>query len=142
MIVGQPLVLECNVIAVRGINSQVDIVWSNANSGKELLRSNNVNGSITNSSTVLYRDYFNISQLTTDDNGITYQCEVIINADPPVRASDNITLHVIGKYLCYIYTLPLYSLQFQHSILLTQQLLLYFKYFKLIWLVVLTIFSV
>ena len=96
MIVGQPLTLECNVIAVRGINSQVDIVWSDVNSSKESISSDDVSG-IMNFTSVLYRDSFNIPQLTTDHNGITYECEVIINADPPVAATDTFTLHVTGK---------------------------------------------
>ena len=96
MIVGQPLALECNVTAVRGINSQVDIVWSDVNSSKQLMRSDNVSA-LMNFTSVLYRDSFNIPQLTTDHNGITYKCEVIINADPPVTATDTFTLRVTGK---------------------------------------------
>ena len=141
MIVGQPLTLECNASAVRGINSQVDIVWSNDNSSKELTRSKNVSALMTNFSTVLlYKDYFNISKLTTDHDGITYECEVIINADPPVRATDNIAIHVTGKHLSYFnHKCNLYSVQFQCSEFLAHQLN-YSK--KLIWLVVLTLSSV
>ena len=95
MIVGQPFTLECIVTAVRGINSQVDIVWSrNYNNGSEQWRRNNLTASIRNFNTVVYSNSVNISQLTTDDNSVTYECKVIINF---VEASDNFTLRVIGK---------------------------------------------
>ena len=104
MIVGQPLTLECVATAVRGINSQVDIIWNNNSSAKEFRR-NDVNASMTNllMSSVVYKDYFNISQLTTDDNNVTYQCEIIINSNPSVMASGSFTLHVIGKNLRNMY---------------------------------------
>ena len=102
MIVGQPFSLECIITTVRGINSQVNIIWSRGNDGEERTREN-VNASITISS-VMYRDYFNISQLTTDENGETYRCEVMINANPSVIANDSYTLHVIGKNCNYVRT--------------------------------------
>ena len=95
MVVGQPLTLECLVTTVRGINSQVCIVWKY--SSKELKI--NVSASITVFSSVVYRDYLNISQLSTDDNDVTYECEVIINASPPVTETGRFTLHVNGKQL-------------------------------------------
>ena len=113
MMVGQPLILECMVTTVRGINSQVDIVWRNINSDEEL---RNTSIAIFNSSSVPYRDYLNISQVTTDDNDVTYQCEVTINAYPPVMEIDTVALHVNGKYLSYFnynYYMYMYSLQFQ-----------------------------
>jgi len=98
MIVGQPLTLECIVTTVRGINSQVDIVWTNVDNGSELQRSYNVSGSIETLSSV-YRDYFNISQLTTDHNDVKYECKVIINANISVMATGSFTLAVIGKHM-------------------------------------------
>ena len=96
MIVGQPFSLECIVATVRGINSVVNIIWSKGD--EELIQKReNASASLTMFSSVLYRDYLNISQLTTDDNDETYRCEVMINADPPVVTSDSYTLHVIGK---------------------------------------------
>ena len=98
MIVGQPFSLECIVATVRGINSLVNIIWSKGSGGEELVQKReNASASLTMFSSVLYRDYLNISQLTTDDNDETYRCEVMINADPPVMTSDSYTLHVIGK---------------------------------------------
>ena len=94
-VVGQPLILECNVTAVRGINSQVTIVWSNINSNKEL-RIVNVSVSLKTFDSVIYRDYLNIPQLTTDHNDVTYECEVTIN---DVMATDKFTF---GKCLSCI----------------------------------------
>jgi len=91
MIVGQPLTLECIVTTVRGINSQVDIMWTNVDNGSELQRSNNVSGSMETLGSI-YRDYFNISQLTTDHNDVKYECKVIINANPLVMATGSFTL--------------------------------------------------
>ena len=95
--VGQPFSLECIITTARGINSLVNIIWRKGN--KLVQERENANASLTMFSSVLYKDYLNISQLTTDDNDETYRCEVMINADPPVMANDSYTLHVIGKWL-------------------------------------------
>ena len=97
MIVGQPFSLECIVTTVRGINSLVNIIWSKGDEELVVRKRENASASSTIFSSVLYRDYLNISQLTTDDNDETYRCEVMINAGPPVMTSDSYTLHVIGK---------------------------------------------
>ena len=98
--VGQSLTLQCEVITVRGITSRVDIVWSNG--GKELQRMNNV-PSTTMSNSLVYTDSYNISQLSTTDNGRVIQCEIVINTSPPVMANDSITLDVTGKLLPTIF---------------------------------------
>jgi len=96
ILVGQPFSLECIITTVRGINSQVNIIWSKGSDNEELKREN-VSANVTMFSSVMYRDYLNISQITTDDDNETYRCEIIINSSSPVTASDNYTLHVIGK---------------------------------------------
>ena len=92
--VGQSLTLQCEVTTVRGITSRVDIVWRN---GTELRRMNNVS-STTMDNSLVYTDTYTISQLNTTDDDRVIQCEVVINASPPVMASDSITLDVIGEY--------------------------------------------
>ena len=94
--VGQSLTLQCEVTTVRGITSRVDIVWSSG--GTEFQRMNNVSSTTMNNSLV-YTDSYTISQLSTTDEGIVIQCEVVINADPLVMANDNITLDVTGTYI-------------------------------------------
>ena len=80
---------------VRGITSRVDIVWSS--DGIELERMNNVS-STTMSSSLVYTDYYTISQLSTTDDDRVIQCEGVINANASVMASDSITLDVNGEY--------------------------------------------
>ena len=96
ILVGQPFSLECIITTVRGINSQVNIIWSKGGDNEELKREN-VSANVTMFSSVMYRDYLSISQITTDDDNETYKCEIIINSNSPVTASDSYTLHVIGK---------------------------------------------
>jgi len=96
-IVGQLLTLECSVTTVRGITSTVDVVWSSDDT--ELERMEGVIVSSTADNSVVYTDTYNISQLSTTDDGREYQCEVVINTSPPVMANDSVTLDVMGKYL-------------------------------------------
>ena len=94
--VGQSLTLQCNVTTVRGITSRVDIVWSSG--GIELERMNNVS-STTMDNSLVYTNSYSISQLSTTDEGTVIQCEVVINASPPVMASNNTILDVTGELL-------------------------------------------
>jgi len=92
--VGQSLILECSVTTVRGITSTVDIIWSSG--GIELERMEGVNVSSTTDNSVVYTNTYNISQLSTTDDGREYQCEVVINTSPPVMANDSVILDVMG----------------------------------------------
>ena len=93
-IVGQSLTLESTVTTVRGITSRVDIVWSN--NGLMLKLTEGFNHTSTSNNSVIYTDIYTIPQLNTSDEGRNIQCDTFINA---VRASDNVTLNVTGKYL-------------------------------------------
>ena len=98
--VGQSLRLNCQVTTVTGITSNITVTWTSC--GEILLIMNISQGT----STVFY----DISQLTTEDQGKMYYCEVVINTNPPITASDHITLSVNGKwcsisiysYTCYV----------------------------------------
>jgi len=92
--VGQSLILECSVTTVRGITSRVDILWSS--DGTEFERMEGVNVSSTTDNSVMYTNTYNISQLSTTDDGREYQCEVVINTSPLVMANDSVTLDVMG----------------------------------------------
>ena len=94
--VGQSLMLLCEVTTVRGNTSRVDIVWS---SNGIVLRRINDTISTTMDNSLVYTDFYNISQLSTTDDGRVIQCEVVINASPPVMATSSITLNVIGVYI-------------------------------------------
>ena len=94
-IVGQLLMLECRVTTVRGITSRIDIEWTTGNT--ILQRTEGVNITLTASDSVVYKDIYNITQVSTFDDGRVYQCKVIINTNPQLMATDSITLDVTGK---------------------------------------------
>ena len=104
---GQSLTLQCEVTTVKGITSRVDIVWSS--DGTVLRRTNNVS-STTIDNSLVYTDSYNISQLSTTDDGRVIQCEVVINTILSVMASDSITLDMTGEcdIVMYIYIATYY----------------------------------
>ena len=87
--IGDPLTLDCTVTAVRGISSSVNIIWTTG--GRVVRRVDNITADIENDYAI-YTDLFEISSLSTIDNGREYQCTVVINASQPVYNSDQITL--------------------------------------------------
>ena len=93
--VGQSLLLECSINAVRGITSRVDIVWSS--DGSELKRTEGLIHSSTTNDSVLYAEFYTIPQLSTLDEGRTITCDVFINATSPITTTDSVTLNVTGK---------------------------------------------
>ena len=99
---GQSLILSCNITAVRGITSEVEIVWSS--DSVELQRTKGINGSLVATKSVLYTDLYEISQLSTSDESKTYVCKSLITATLPVAVTNNITLNVTGKLnFTYVY---------------------------------------
>ena len=99
--IGDPLILDCTVIAVRGISSSVDILWTTG--GRVVKRVDNITADIENDNAI-YTDSFKISSLSVIDNGREYQCTVVINANQPVYSNDQITLKFPGEYNIYVYT--------------------------------------
>jgi len=94
--VGQSLVLACDVTAVRGITSRVDIVWRSG--GVTLTRRNSTTPTLNDGGMLLYTDYYAFPRtLNTTDDGREYHCDVVINTSPPVMATGSYTLDVIGK---------------------------------------------
>ena len=94
--IGDPLILECTVTAVRGISSSVDIIWTTG--GRVVRRVDNITANVEDDSTI-YTDSFEISSLSAIDNGREYQCTVVINAIQRVYNSDRITLMFAGEYI-------------------------------------------
>ena len=92
---GQPLILQCSVTAIRDINSRVDFVWTS--NGTELERVEGATGISSTSNLAVYTRYYIISQLSIADNNSLYTCEVIINRSPTLSSSTNLTLIVNGK---------------------------------------------
>jgi len=96
-VIGQPLTLECNITAVRGIISRMDIVWSS--NEVELQRTVGAMLHVTtNSNSVIYRDFYTIPQLSANDDNTTVECDAIINVSPPVVVTGNVTLLVRGMF--------------------------------------------
>ena len=95
--IGDPLILDCIVTAVRGISSSVDIMWTTG--GIVVRRVDNITADIENDNAV-YTDSFEISSLSAIDNGREYQCTVVINASQPVTSSNQTTLIFAGEHLC------------------------------------------
>ena len=93
-ILGQSLTLQCEVTAVRGITSRVDIVWRDGS-----MELNRTNDTTLMGNPPVYTNFYTISQLSATDDGKVIECEVVINASPPVMANDNVTLDVMGKYI-------------------------------------------
>ena len=93
--VGQLLPLECIMTTARGITSTMDIVWSI--DGVVIKKTIGANISSSNSSSILYRDFYNISLLTTAEDSRVYKCKGAINTTPVLTAESSTTLNVIGK---------------------------------------------
>ena len=131
--VGQSLTLQCEVTTVRGITSEVDIVWSSDGS---VLRSINDTTATIMDNSLVYTDSYTISQLNTTDYGRVIQCEVVINVSPSIMANDSITLDVTGKN-CIIICLIINSLLLYTQFPLLQSLYHHLVPFKELWWVVL-----
>ena len=99
--VGQPLILECDVTTVRGITSSVDIVWSSDNSELNTVRGVEISSTIND--TLLFTNTYSIPQLTTADENKEYQCEVFIDTETPVIATNIVMLNVTGKNIIIIH---------------------------------------
>ena len=100
-IVGQPLLLECIVITVRGITSTMDIVWSSDDVAFHTER--NVSINLSTSLFASYMSTYIIPQLSTPDDGRVYICEVVINASPSITATGSIEMDVVGNLTSYVY---------------------------------------
>ena len=96
-ILGQSLTLHCEVTTVRGITTNVNIVWR---SNGETLRRNYDVSSTTGNNSLVYTDTYTISLLSSTDDGRVINCEVVIDgASPSVVANENITLDVTSEYI-------------------------------------------
>ena len=89
------LMMKCDVTAVRGITSRLDIVWSS--NGSELKSTKGANVSSVADSWVLFTSTYVIPQLSTADEGRECQCIVVIDSNSSVMVADVVTLNVTGK---------------------------------------------
>ena len=95
-IVGQSLTLQCNGTTVRGITSDVNILWRRGNT---VIATTRVTAATTTDNLLVYRDSYAISQLNTSDDDVVYECRLAVHSTPQVRANDFVTLDVTRKWL-------------------------------------------
>ena len=95
---GQATTLECNVTAVRGITSRVDIIWRNGLNSTIVKTVENVTANIVNNLAV-YTDQLVTPPLSVNDSGRVYYCEVNINATFEITSFEFFVLNFIGKYI-------------------------------------------
>ena len=91
--VGQPLLLQCEVTTVRGITSRVDIVWSS--DGTVLSRLNGTKVSTVSNSQVYSTMHF-VLPLRTSDDGRVIRCKGIIQAASSKSSTNTFTLDITG----------------------------------------------
>ena len=70
-------------------------MWS---SNDIILRRINDTMATTVDSLLVYTASYNISQLSTTDDGRVISCEVVINTNTSIMVSNNFTLSVDGEY--------------------------------------------
>ena len=84
-ILGESLILRCNVITGRYSGDLLNYTWS----------SNNATLRIANQTEQTLDHYF-ISQLNTSNDGQVYQCKVFVDTTPSVTGIGTITLNLTG----------------------------------------------
>ena len=109
--VAQLLSLLCEVTAMVGFTSIVDIMWMR---GQMVLQNvSNVTATNTTDDYVMYMaSYDSTTPLTTFDDNAIIECIVVINSDPPIINTGSIELNVTGKcssnvisiYMIYLYS--------------------------------------
>jgi len=95
---GQPLRLECAVVTKSDLHDSEEMVWM-GNNNERRISVQNVTKSFVNDLTI-YSDYYNNSEISLQDNGTEFSCQVKINE---LLSVSNFTLTIIGK-LCTHHT--------------------------------------
>ena len=91
-ILGEPLTIECKIKTAVDIDDTFSIIWTN--SITEVRRVENISANLISN----YSDFYTIPALSRSDDNRRYQCEMIINTNPPVSAAiASITLEVRSK---------------------------------------------
>ena len=67
-------------------------MWINNGSNLDMIK--HVNISLLRGNTAIYSAFYTLPLLRTTDNGRVFQCEVVINTNPPVMATGSVTLDV------------------------------------------------
>ena len=82
---------------VRGITSRVDIVWTR--NGIVFKTTEGVSINSVTADTLKFTDWFTTAQINTSDDGVVYQCKVVINIVPEIIATSNmVVMDITGMY--------------------------------------------
>ena len=110
--VGQPLTLEFTAIDVNCDTATVEFVWSIG--GVQLKQTKGTGFCFRYNNSSVCKDTYNISVLSTSNDGGAYRCDIIAYHSPPVTATSSITLRLNGmanvivlmdlKCVCLVYT--------------------------------------
>ena len=95
-IVGQSLVLKCDVTTVKGITSSVNVIWSRDRIS--LKRTEGIAVSSVTRQSLLYKDAYSITQLSTADENKMYWCMAVIAGSSSVRTTESVMLNVTSKF--------------------------------------------
>ena len=96
--VGQPLTLTCNVTTVRGITSQMELIWTRGRMNLKTI----IISPTTKDNALVYSDSYTVPLVNVDDDGRDYQCGLTILTSPSVNVNHTVTLNVAGMYICFI----------------------------------------
>ena len=77
---------------VRGITSGIKFIWKSEN--RTLIEAHKSARYFEIQNLDVYNSTYTISPLSVNDDGRTYHCEVVIEANPPIVATSNVTLDV------------------------------------------------
>ena len=94
---GHPLMLECTVVTWSGLHDSVEMVWMINNNERRRISVQNVPKSSVNNLTIYSDYYYNNSEISLQDNGTKFSCQIKINELSSVNDTSNFTLIVIGK---------------------------------------------
>ena len=94
--------LKCDITTVRGITSNVNVIWSS--DGINIKRTEGINVNSRTSNSLLYKDSYNIAQMNTTDENRTYDCMAVIAAPSPVKTTESVTLNVTSKLYIVMYS--------------------------------------
>ena len=81
---------------MKGITSSVNVIWSR--DGISLKRTEGITVSLVTRQSLLYKDAYSITQLSTADENKMYRCRAVIAASSPVRTTESVMLIVTSKF--------------------------------------------
>ena len=88
--------LECTVVTWSGLHDSAEVVWMTNNNESRRITVQNVAKSSVNNLT-MYTDNYNTSDITLQDNGDEFSCQVEFNIPSSVNYSNVFILNITGK---------------------------------------------